>query len=85
MRRSAIQCLSWKGYSVGGQQTSVCDTDEQTHVKIKLYQNLMGTSIDPEQLIAARKVGATLEELHQCVDAGEIPPVRLMDLLILQR
>ena len=83
MRRSAIQCLCWKGNSAGGQPSSVCDTDKQTHVKIQFHQNSVGTSIDPEQLMAARKAGAKLAELHQRAYAGEFPPARPMDLRIL--
>jgi hypothetical protein len=39
----------------------------------------MGTYIDPEQLMAARKAGATLAELHRHAYAGEFPPSRPMD------
>jgi len=63
--------LCWKKNSAGGQPSSVCDTDKQTHVKIQSHQNSMGTSIDPAQLMAARKAGAKLAELHRRVYAGE--------------
>jgi catechol 2,3-dioxygenase len=43
------------------------------------HQNSMGTSIDPEQVLVARKAGATLAELHQPVYAGEFPPAHPMD------
>ena len=83
MRRSAIQCLCWKANSASGQPSSVCDTDKQTHVKIQFHQNSMGTSIDPEQLMAARKAGAAPAELHRRAYAGEFPPSRPMDPRVL--
>jgi deazaflavin-dependent oxidoreductase (nitroreductase family) len=83
VRRSAIRCLCWKANSAVGQPFSVCDTDEQTRVKIQFHQNSMATSIDPEKLMAARKAGATLAELHWRVYAGEFLPARPMDLHML--
>jgi len=49
-------------------------------VKIQFHQNSVGTSIDPEQLMAARKAGAKLAELHQRAYAGEFPPAGPLDL-----
>ena len=52
-------------------------------MKIQFHQNSVGTSIDPKQLMAARKAGAKLAELHQRAYAGEFPPARPMDLRML--
>ncbi len=47
------------------------------------HQNSMGAYIDPEQVLVARKAGATLAELHQRAYAGEFPPARPMDPRVL--
>lgn len=47
------------------------------------HQNPMGTYIDPEQLLAARRAGATFVELHERAYAGEFPPALSMDPRVL--
>jgi catechol 2,3-dioxygenase len=49
----------------------------------EFHRNSMGTFIDPEQLMATRKAGATLAELHRRVYAGEFWPARPMDPRVL--
>jgi catechol-2,3-dioxygenase len=44
--------------------------------------NHLGTTIDPEQLIAARQAGIEPAELHQRAYAGEFPPTRPMDMRV---
>ncbi len=49
----------------------------------ELHQNPMGTYIDPEQLMAAWKAGASFADLHRRAYAGEFPPSRPMDPSVL--
>lgn len=49
----------------------------------EFHQNPMGTYVDPEQLMAARKAGASFADLHRRAYAGEFPPSRPMDLSML--
>ena len=49
----------------------------------EFHQNPMGTYIDPEQLLAARKAGASFADLHRRAYAGEFPPSRPMDPSVL--
>jgi catechol 2,3-dioxygenase len=42
----------------------------------------IGTPIDPDQLIAARKAGVSLEEIHRCGYAGEYRPEGPLDLRV---
>ncbi len=56
---------------------------EYVRTSPEFHQNAMGTSIDSEQLMAARKAGATLAELHRRAYAGEFPPSHPMDLRLL--
>jgi catechol 2,3-dioxygenase len=49
----------------------------------EFHQNPMGTYIDPEQMTAARKAGATGAELHRRAKAGEFPPSRPMNPQVL--
>ncbi len=46
-------------------------------------RNPMGAFVDPEQMMAAHKAGATAAELHQRVKAGEFPPAHPMNPQIL--
>ena len=39
----------------------------------------IGTPVDPEQMIAARKAGASFAELHRRAYAGEFPPAGPID------
>jgi catechol 2,3-dioxygenase len=43
------------------------------------HQNPMGTYVDPEQMLAARKAGATAAELHRRATAGAFAPARPMN------
>jgi catechol-2,3-dioxygenase len=45
----------------------------------EFQRNPMGTFVDPEQMMAARKAGATAAELHRRASAGEFPPSRPMN------
>jgi catechol 2,3-dioxygenase len=49
----------------------------------EFHQNPMGTYVDPEQLMAARKAGASFADLHRRAYAGEFPPSRPMDPSVL--
>jgi len=49
----------------------------------EFHQNPMGTYIDPEQMMVARKAGATGAELHRRASAGEFPPSRPMNPRVL--
>jgi catechol 2,3-dioxygenase len=49
----------------------------------EFHRNSMGTYVDPEQVMAARKADATLAELHRRAYAGEFPPSRPMDPRVL--
>jgi catechol 2,3-dioxygenase len=49
----------------------------------QFHQNPMGTYVDPEQLMAARKAGASFADLHRRAYAGEFPPSRPMDPSVL--
>ena len=42
--------------------------------------NPLGTTVDPEQMIAARQAGISPTELHQRAYAGAFPPASSMDL-----
>lgn len=42
----------------------------------------VGTFVDPASLVAARKAGATLDELHRRAYAGEFPPSTPPDLRV---
>lgn len=44
--------------------------------------NPIGTPIDPEQVVAARKAGASFKEIHQRASAGEFPPSSPLDLRV---
>ncbi len=44
--------------------------------------NHLGTTVDPEQMIAARQVGISPAELHQRAYAGKFPPTISMDLRV---
>jgi catechol 2,3-dioxygenase len=48
------------------------------------HHNPMGTYVDPEQMLAARKAGATAAELHQHAMAGEFSPARPMNPRVLR-
>ena len=54
-------------------------SSEYVRTSPDFHQNSMGTYIDPEQVLAARKAGATLAELHRRAMAGEFPPAHPMD------
>ncbi|PZW49171.1 glyoxalase/bleomycin resistance protein/dioxygenase superfamily protein [Humitalea rosea] len=41
--------------------------------------NPIGAPVDPQQMLAARKAGASTEELHRRAYAGEFPPGQPMD------
>ena len=41
--------------------------------------NPMGTFVDPDKMIAARKIGMSFAELHRRAYAGEFPPSRDVD------
>ena len=47
------------------------------------HQDPMGTYLDPEQVLAARRAGATPAELHARASAGEFPPALPMDPRVL--
>jgi catechol 2,3-dioxygenase len=42
----------------------------------------VGTFVDPAKLVAARKAGATLDELHRRAYSGEFPPATPPDLRV---
>ena len=44
--------------------------------------NHLGTTVDPERMIAARKAGISPAEVHQRAYAGVFPPSRPMDLRV---
>ena len=56
---------------------------EYARTSPEFQQNPMGTYIDPEQLMAARKAGASFADLHRRAYAGEFPPPRPMDPSVL--
>lgn len=56
---------------------------EYVRTSPEFHQNSMGTYIDPEQLMAACKAGATPAEQHRRAYAGEFPPSRPMDPRVL--
>ncbi len=58
-------------------------SSEYVRTSPEFHQNPMGMSIDPEQVMAAWKAGATLAELHRRAMAGEFPPSRPMDPRVL--
>ena len=74
MRRSAIQCLSWKGNSAGGRPDGNIGC---------LHALEANPGSRGGQLMAAHKAGATLAELHRRAYAGEFPPARPMDPRVL--
>jgi hypothetical protein len=49
----------------------------------EFHQNPMGAYVDPEQLLAARRAGASFADLHRRAYAGEFPPSRPMDPSVL--
>ena len=56
---------------------------EYLRTSAELHENPMGAYIDPEQLMAARKAGASFADLHRRAYAGEFPPSRPMNLSVL--
>jgi catechol 2,3-dioxygenase len=58
-------------------------SSEYIRTSPEFHENPMGTYIDPEQLMAARKAGTTFADLHRRAYAGEFPPSRPMDLRVL--
>ncbi len=56
---------------------------EYVRTSPEFHQNSMGTYIDPEQLMAACKAGATPAEQHRRAYAGEFPPSRPRDPRVL--
>jgi catechol-2,3-dioxygenase len=49
----------------------------------EIHQNPMGTPVDADQLVAARRAGMALAELHQRAYAGEFQPTRPIDPRVL--
>jgi catechol 2,3-dioxygenase len=58
-------------------------SSEYVRTSPEFHQNSMGTYINPEQLMAARKAGATPAELHRRASAGEFPSSHPMDPRVL--
>lgn len=54
-------------------------SNEYMRTSREFHQNPMGTYVDPEQLMEARKAGASFADLHRRAYAGEFPPSRPMD------
>jgi len=48
----------------------------------KFAANPVGTTVDPEQMLAARQAGISPAEVHQRAYAGAFPPTRSMDLRV---
>lgn len=45
----------------------------------KFAAHSIGALVDPEKMIAARRVGTSLEELHCCAYAGKFSPSKSLD------
>jgi catechol 2,3-dioxygenase len=56
---------------------------EYVRTSPEFHQNPMGTYIDPEQLMEARRAGSSFADLHRRAYAGEFPPSRPMDPSVL--
>lgn len=52
---------------------------EYVRTSPEFHQNTMGTYLDPAQLMAAWRAGATLPDLHRRAYAGAFPPPHPMD------
>lgn len=58
-------------------------SSEYMRTSPEFQRNPMGTYVDPEQMIVARKAGATAAELHQRARVGEFPPTHPMNPQVL--
>jgi catechol 2,3-dioxygenase len=54
-------------------------SSEYMRTSPEFQRNPMGSFVDPEQMMAARKAGATAADLHRRAMAGEFPPPHPMD------
>lgn len=54
-------------------------SSEYVRTSPEFHRNPMGTFVDPEPMMAARKAGATAADLHRRALAGEFPPPHPMD------
>jgi len=50
---------------------------------LEFRRNPMGTYVDPQQMMAAHKAGATGAELHRRATAGAFPPAHPMNPQVL--
>lgn len=58
-------------------------SNEYIRTSLEFHQNPMGAYVDPEQMMAAWKVGTSFADLHRRAYAGEFPPSRPMDPSVL--
>jgi catechol-2,3-dioxygenase len=56
---------------------------EYTQISPEFHQNPMGTPVDADQLVAARRAGMALAELHRRAYTGEFRPARPVDPRVL--
>ncbi len=56
------------------------ESSEWMRTSPQFAANPIGMPIDPDQLVAARQVGASFAELHQRAYSGEFQPTQPMDL-----